>query len=321
MVTIKFCGNWSFAQRFYSLKDEKSIRAMGIFAALLYLVLPCIFLFPAIMGPVLLPHLDNPESVYIGMCLKLLPPGLMGLMVAAMFAACMSTLSAEYNITAGVITKDIYQRLIHSAAGQRELIIVARLATVFVGLFVIGGAAYVEQFGGAFEANKLITGLLGVPLVIPVVFGLVWKRPRPSGAVACVLLGVGIGVVLNLLPMIDWQTATLIQCLCCIVIFFVSGWLPAAAETKEKEYNERVRVFFAKINSPVKNEEGETAEQPKQQNGLMFLFIISLGVCGLMFLFAGLLSFTQLGGQLAVGIGSACLLYSISFLLIKVCYR
>jgi SSS family transporter len=316
MVTIKYCGNWSFAQRFYSMKDERSIRFMGLFATFLYFVFPFIFLFPALMAPMLLPNLDNPEKVYIGMCLKLLPPGLMGLMISAMLAACMSTLSAEYNITAGVLTKDIYQRLFRHAAGTRELIIVARLMTAFIGTFIIGGAFFIEHFGGAFEANKLITGLFGVPLVVPVVFGLVWKRPNPTGAVACVLGGVAVGIVLNLLPIINWETATLIQTACCIGFFFVSGYVTAASKMKETEYNKRIETFFQRIATPYKMPD-ETLEQQTRRNSMMILFAVSLGTCGLMFLFASLFSIGQLGGCLAFGIGIFCILCSIMLLKMK----
>ncbi|MDR2117549.1 MAG: sodium/solute symporter [Planctomycetaceae bacterium] len=316
MVTIKYCGNWSFAQRFYSMKDERSIRAMGLFAALLYFVFPFIFLFPAIMAPMLLPNLDNPERVYIGMCLKLLPPGLMGLMISAMFAACMSTLSAEYNITAGVLIKDIYQRLFRSNAGNRELIIVARLMTMFIGIFIISGALFVEHFGGAFEMNKLITGLFGVPLVVPVVFGLIWKRPRPIGAVGCVLGGVVTGIVLNLLPMIDWETATLIQTLCCIGIFFVSGYIPSSSEIKETDYQKRIETFFQQLATPYKTPD-ETSEQQTRRNNIILLFAISLGLCGFLFFLASLFSIGQPGSRLALCIGILCILCSVFLLKIK----
>ncbi|MDR2704554.1 MAG: sodium/solute symporter [Planctomycetaceae bacterium] len=316
IVTIKYCGNWSFAQRFYSMKDERSIHAMGLLAAFLYFVFPFIFLFPAITAPMLLPNLDNPERVYIEMCLKLLPPGLMGLMISAMFAACMSTLSAEYNITAGVLIKDVYQRLFRSNAGSRELIIVARLMTAFIGMFIIGGALFVEHFGGAFEVNKLVTGLFGVPLVVPVVFGLIWKRPRPAGAVVCVLGGVVTGIVLNLLPMINWETATLIQTLFCIGIFFVSSYIPSTSGTKETAYQERIETFFQQLATPYKAPE-ETSEQQIRRGGMMLLFSISLGVCGFLFFLASLFSIGQPGSRLAFYIGILCILCSFFLLKIK----
>ncbi len=63
---------------------------------------------------------------YVSVCLELLPTGIMGLMVAAMFAATMSVLSGEYNVTAGVLTKDIYQRLFNPQAKDKEILWVGR---------------------------------------------------------------------------------------------------------------------------------------------------------------------------------------------------
>jgi SSS family transporter len=307
MVTIKYSGNWSFVQRFYSMKDEPSIRAMGLFSALLYFVFPVIFLLPAVAAPMLLPKLENPESAYIGTCLLLLPPGLMGLMISAMLAACMSTLSAEYNITAGVLTKDIYQRLLRKQAGERELMLVARLMTLAVGSLVIGGAVFVERFGGAFELNKLITGLFGVPLVVPLVFGLIWKRPRSGGAVAAILCGISIGVVLNLLPSINWEIATLLQTACCIAILLLSGYRTPKETPEEISYRNRVDQFFEQIETPYVPPE-ETETQQGRRNGIMRLFAVSLIICGLMFIFASLLNLHLLGGKLTLGAGMACCL-------------
>lgn len=139
MVLIKYNGNWAFIQRFYSTRDERDARKMGLLAAALYVVCPVIFLLPAIAAAALVPGLANPEEAYVSVCRRLLPPGAMGLMIAAMLSATMSTLSAEYNVTAGVLTRDIYRRLLRPQAGNREQMRVARLTTVALGILIICG--------------------------------------------------------------------------------------------------------------------------------------------------------------------------------------
>jgi solute:Na+ symporter, SSS family len=122
MILIKYNGNWAFIQRFYSVPDEKAGQKLGLLTAALFFIFPAVFLFPSIVARVVLPDLADGEMAYVNMCLHLLPPGVMGLMIAAMFAATMSSLSSEYNVTAGVLTRDIYQRLFRPAhhAGHRS---------------------------------------------------------------------------------------------------------------------------------------------------------------------------------------------------------
>ena len=87
-----------------------------------------------------------------------------------------------------VLTKDVYERLCRPDASSREQLLVARITTLAVAALVAVGAAYVQALGGAFEANKILMGLIGVPIVIPSVFGILWKRPNTKGVVLCILL-------------------------------------------------------------------------------------------------------------------------------------
>ena len=246
MVLVKFCGNWAFMQRFYSAESESDARKTGFLSAALFLLFPIVFLLPAIVARVILPDLSDPEMAYVGACLKLLPTGLMGLMISAMFAATMSTLSAEYNVTASVITSDIYKRLFAPNASSLRLLWVGRLSTVGLGLMVTLGALFVGGFGGAFEANKLFTGLFAIPMVIPLVFGILMRKPNPTGAVAAMAGGIITGLVLNTFSELSWEMATLIEMVVCFTIFWGSGFFRHPSEA----YNQRVAAFFIRLSKP-----------------------------------------------------------------------
>ena len=56
------------------------------------------------------------------MSLELLPVGMMGVMITAMFSATMSTLSSEYNVLASVATRDIYARIFRPQASEEHLL-------------------------------------------------------------------------------------------------------------------------------------------------------------------------------------------------------
>ncbi|CAG0982066.1 partial Sodium/proline symporter, partial [Anaerolineae bacterium] len=98
------------AQRFYSVKDEKDAKKVGLLAGGLFLTVPLVFGVPPLVARVIWPDLaavdffkpyigSNPQDlVFVALCLKLLPNGLIGVFIAAMLAATMSTLSSVYNL-------------------------------------------------------------------------------------------------------------------------------------------------------------------------------------------------------------------------------
>jgi len=232
IVFIKYNGHWAFIQRLTSVPDERSAVKMGLLTAALLLVFPIIALLPAIAARQLLPGI-NPEEAYLTLSTRLLPPGALGLMVSAMLAATLSTLAAEFNVTSSVLTKDIYKRLFRKSAGERELLLVARSGTLVVAALVAVGSQFVSQGGGAFEVNKLLMALVGVPIVIPSVFGILWKRPNTAGVVACVVTGVVSGLVFMKALHLSWEVATIAQVAVCLAVYAAAGWLfPTSARER-----------------------------------------------------------------------------------------
>ena len=157
-----------------------------------------------------------------------------------MFAASLSTLAAEFNVTSGVFTTDIYRRLFRRNAGEREILLVARLSTLGVATLIAFGALFVSGLGGAFEANKLLMALFGVPIVIPCVFGILWKGPNTKGVYLCIALGVVSGILLkSCWSDLSWEAGTLIQIAVCFAGFFGGALLG----TPKKEMENRERLF------------------------------------------------------------------------------
>ena len=301
MLAIKYNGNWAFIQRFYCSKNEREAHKMGLMSAGLYIVCPVIFLLPAIAAAVLVPGLENPEEAYVSVCKRLLPPGAMGLMIAAMLSATMSTLSAEYNVTASVLTCDIYKRLLRPQADNREQMLVARVATVILGIAIICGAAQVPRFGGAFEVNKTLTGLIGIPLMVPLISGILFRRPKPWGAVASIMCGIAAGLALEQIPSLAWETVTFLQMLVCLCVLFLS----APGESRCAAYRERVSAFFARLSRPVREQEGGQRKAGGYRP-IMALFAIALGLSGVLFVMVGLLNAGVRSGQYTLAAGTVC---------------
>lgn len=313
LISLKYNANWVFIQRFYSVKDEKSSSKLGYFTAALFFVFPIFFLLPAIAAQEILPELGNPEMAYVGVAVKLLPVGLMGLMLAAIFSATMSSLNSEFNVMSGVLTNDIYKRLINPTASERHYILVARINIVLVGVIATIGAMFVGQLGGAFEANKLLTGIFSIPLAIPLIFGIVSKKPRPIGAIATVVIGIALGLILNALPVLSWELATLIEIAVCFVVFFGSGKFVS----KSKAYKARVQEFFNRINTPLSKDEIPEISA-EFQHMLFNVFTVALAMSGLLIFGMAMFSIGTFGSRVAiVGAISLLLLAAVIFLYSK----
>ncbi|KAA9349293.1 sodium:solute symporter family protein [Larkinella humicola] len=303
MILVKYSGNWTFIQRFYSVRDERASQKQGMLTAVFFFLFPIIFLFPSIAAKALIPNLENPEMAYVSVCLKLLPEGIMGLMVAAMFAATMSVLSGEYNVTAGVLTRDIYQRLFNPKAADKEMLWVGRLMTVVLGSLITIGALYVGGFGGAFEANKLFTGLFAIPMTLPLVLGIVLKKPQPWGAFATLIVGMGLGLILNAMPQVSWEWATFIEIVACVLVFLLSG----ITSVQTDAYRLRVEAFFRRLNTPLTEAE-KPQENPAFMQVMNRLYAVALTVTGSLFLVMSLPSLSETSGRVACGAGLLCLL-------------
>lgn len=300
-IIIKYLGNWTFIQRFYSAKTEEDGKKIGWFSAALFLIFPVIFLFPPVAARVIIPDLQNPEMAYVALCLKLLPVGIMGLMIAAMFAATMSVLSAEYNVTASVLTRDIYQRLFRKNASPKETLWVARGMTMGVGILVTIGALYVGRFGGAFNVNQYLSGILSIPMIVPVILGVIFWKPQPWGAIASLVAGIATGIILNATKGVSWEVATLVEIVVCIGVFMSSGFFLS----KDRFYNEKVAAFFKKLSTPAPK---ATDTGEGVISGLMFLYAVAFAVTGLMFIAMGIPSAENMSGRLAIGSGIICLI-------------
>lgn len=298
MICLKYNGNWAFIQRLYAVRDEAASRKVAWGAAVLFAVTPVIFLLPAIAARVVLPELADPEQAYVAMCARLLPAGLMGLMVAGMFSATMSSLNSEFNVMAGVLTNDFFKRLLAPTSNDRAQLVFARVMTLVVGSGVTVGAMFVGHFGGAFEANKLLTSIFGIPLAVPLVFGLLFRRPNATGALLVVSVGAAFALTLNIGGWFSWEVSTLLTVVVCLALFFLSGWLSPSREAG-------VRGLFDQLQRPL------SPEQIPQINAgfataLSRLFALAFLVTGGLFLAVSVFSLRDLSGQLACAAGLAC---------------
>jgi SSS family transporter len=194
ILALTFATKWPYVQRYYAARDDRDARRVGYLVAALTIVLPPLLFFPAFAARVFLPDIADTNTVYPMLCRELLPVGMMGILLAAMFAATMSMLSSDYNSAASVITNDILKRLVMPNASDKALVVVARLATLVVGLVAMVLAVLLAQAEGLEDLVKYMARLFAAmlpPIALPMIAGLVSRRASNGGA----LLGFFLGAV------------------------------------------------------------------------------------------------------------------------------
>ena len=301
MTVIKYNENWTFIQKFYCVRDEKAATKVGIASGILFLIFTPVFLLPAVVSPLIIPEVSDPEMSYVMVSGMLLPAGIMGIMFSSMFAATMSSLNAEYNIMAGVLTNDVYLRMFNPKAGQKTLMNVARVSTVLVGVIMILGAISIRNFGGAFEANKLFTGILAIPVGIPLVMGIVSKKPDMASSIATIIVGIVAGIGLNMIPGLAWEYATMIELALCLLIYYFPAFM------RNRTYSEEEQRFFRLVGTPVR-EEDKPVISHQYVRAMVYLFVFSMVVSGLLFSGMSIPSLDTDGGWYGMLAGIACIL-------------
>lgn len=228
------------AQRFYSVKDERDAKRVGKLAGGLFLTVPLVFGIPPLVASVIWPDLsqieffqpyvgNNPQDlVFIGLCLKLLPNGLIGVFLAAMLAATMSTLSSVYNMVSSILSRDIYQGWFRPEITDTEMLKVGRVFSVVLGLIVTGLAVlFVNAQFGIFNLMQAFFTLLNIPVVVPTAFGLIFRRVPKWGAVGAITWGLIVGITARYLLNWDIGPQVYLSFVMTFGIFATSPWTGA----------------------------------------------------------------------------------------------
>ena len=132
---------------------------------------------------------SDTNYIFLTFVTQHLPAGLVGMVLAVVFGATMTSLSAEMSALATVTVVDIYQRHVRTDATDHQYLTASRVATVFWGVYAIVCAQFIKGMGSLIEAVNVLGslfygGMLGV-------FVLAFSFPRVSarGALYGVLVG------------------------------------------------------------------------------------------------------------------------------------
>ncbi|HZT76611.1 MAG TPA: sodium:solute symporter family protein [Vicinamibacterales bacterium] len=192
MLAPNFMVSPGLLQKAYGARDDRAVRiGIGLNGAglLLYAIVPTL-LGMAARG--LHPALDNRELALPMIFMHDVPFWVGALGLAAVFSAEVSAADAVLFMLATSLSQDLYKRFIRPDAADRQVLVVARLASVAGGTLAVL-VAFVSQT--IVDALSIFYTMIAVSLFVPVIAGLYLRRPRPIDALAAIAGGVVIVAV------------------------------------------------------------------------------------------------------------------------------
>lgn len=237
-------GGGEFIQRLSSVPTEKDAeKAAWFFNIMHYVVRTWPWILVALVALAIYPDLEDRELGYPRLMLDFLPAGVLGLVVASLLAAFMSTMSTLINWSASYMTNDLYARFMRPKASQKELVFAARVASVIVT--VIAGFA-------AFQSDSIAT-VYRLILAIGTGPGLVlilrwyWWRINAWAELASMVAGFIVGFLTSVenpiysLVIDDFGIRLMVTAGITLLI-----WVPVMLLTKP-EGDEKLDAFYTRV--------------------------------------------------------------------------
>jgi len=185
-------GGGEFIQRLAASKNEaEAEKAAWFFNILHYIIRTWPWIVVALVALVVFPDLADREQGYPRLMLEFLPPVLLGVVVASLIAAFMSTVSTLINWGASYLTNDLYARFLNPAAEEEELVFAGRVASVLVTLLGAIAAFYFDSVATIFRLVIAIGTGPGLVLILR----WFWWRINAAAELAAMLAGFIIGVL------------------------------------------------------------------------------------------------------------------------------
>jgi len=205
-----WANNQFMVQRVLSAKDLDHGRWGALFAGLLklpvlfFMVIPGVaaivlfsdlditflnYMIPSESGAVLCENLaDCPNMTYPVLIYKLLPTGILGLVIAGLLAAMSSSISATLNSASTLITMDFTQK-INPNMESKSLVRAGQIATVVLVILAAAWAPMIESFSSLWVYLQQILGFISPPIVAAFVVGLFNKKSNAHGGFWSLVLG------------------------------------------------------------------------------------------------------------------------------------
>ena len=187
-----WCTDQVIVQRVLGAKNEAHARGGALFCGLLKILPVFVLVLPGLIARALYPDIRGDEA-YPTLVVRLLPSGMIGLMVASLMAALMSSLAATFNSASTLITFDVYQKL-RPEASEARLVRVGRLVTVaMVGLGILWVPFIKYLSAEVYIYLQSVQAYVSPPIAAVFLLGVFWPRANRYGAISSLVAGAVIG--------------------------------------------------------------------------------------------------------------------------------
>ena len=197
-----WCTDQVIVQRVLSAKDEGHAKAATIFAGFLKILPVFMLVLPGLIAFALYKDMfhvgadgrvQNGDIAYPTMVINLLPPGLVGLMIAALLAALMGAMSSVFNSASTLVTLDFYKKLKPDAT-EHQLVTFGRAMT---GVMVVLGLLWVPFIhlisSQLYIYLQSVQAYISPPIASCFILGILWTRLNSGGAISSLLTGFVLG--------------------------------------------------------------------------------------------------------------------------------
>lgn len=301
-------GNWAYVQRYTSVKTKKEAKKVGYLFGSLYLISPVIWMLPPMIYRVLNPDLTGfgDEGAYLMMCKEVLPIGMLGLMLGGMIFATSSSVNTTLNIASGVFTNDLYKNLKPNAS-NKELMKVARVATVTFGILTIGVALSISEMGGIVEVILSVAAITGGALYLPPLWTLFSKRQTGTSITTVTFISLAVNTFFkffspSLLNITLTRTEEMILGVSTpIVLLFLFEFLYVFTQKENVDFARYQKLKIAQ-EGKTSSHEDDSESGAQNKHGLK---VISYGIIGTGILIIAIGIFAESGKYLVLASGAA----------------
>jgi Na+/proline symporter len=243
-------GGGYIAQRMLAAKDEKNaIAATLLFNIAHYALRPWPWIIIALCSLVVFPDLDslsaafpnidkgviNDDLAYPAM-LAYLPNGLLGLVIASLIAAFMSTISTHLNWGSSYIVNDFYKRFVDPEADEKKLVLLGRFSTLILMVFAAILALYLENAKQAFD----IIVLMGAGTGLLFILRWFWWRINAYSEIAAMVISFIVAVTFKFI--IPGTFSNHIELVLSVLITTV-GWISVTFLTAPSDYSTLIKFY------------------------------------------------------------------------------
>jgi Na+/proline symporter len=234
-------GGGEFIQRLAaSRSEEDAVKASWLFNLMHYVVRTWPWVLVALAALVVYPDLADRELGDPMLMVDFLPRGLLGLVVASLFAAFMSTVSTNINWGASYIVNDLYRRFMRPDATQAQMIAMGRFASVVITALGALAAFYSTNVADVFRLVIAIGTGPGMVLILR----WFWWRINAWAELAAMIAGFFVGLFTTVAPVIaiaDFGVRLFV-----IVLITTAVWVVVMYSTKP-ESEETLLRFYRKV--------------------------------------------------------------------------